>query len=199
MGGMGSGRPASFGFLAGTTNDYHSIDLAWLRREKLLKVGRQSTITWSRNGNKTGSVGLAVLSGGVRLVYRTRSTGEDWKDVDDFIPFISTATQFGGEREWFRCPSCTKRCRIIYGGGYFRCRRCYGLRYETQYEPAFARAATKALKIRDRLGGKGGVDDPFPDKPKGMHWKTYERLQTKDEVLLRQWGMGMMARFGRYG
>lgn len=199
MGGKGSGRQPSFGFLASTTNDYHSIDLAWLRREKLFEAGRQSTITWSRNGNVTGSVQILVLDGGIRLVYRTRGSRENWKDVDDFVPLVSTATRFGGERKWFQCPTCEKRCRIIYGGSYFRCRNCYGLKYETQYEPGFARAATAALKIRDRLGDKGGIDEPFPDKPKGMHRKTYERLQRQDEALLRQWGTGMMAKLGRYG
>jgi hypothetical protein len=199
LGGTGSGRQSSLGFLTGTTNDYKSIDLAWLRREKLLEVGCQTTITWSRNRTKTGSVGLTILSGGIRLVYRTRCSGGDWEDINDFIRFVWTATQFGGERRWFQCPSCEQRCRIIYGGSYFRCRRCFGLRYETQYEPGFARAATAALKVRDRLGSRGGIDEPFPPKPKGMHWKTYERLLRKDEELLRQWGMGIKSRWSRYG
>ena len=34
----------------------------------------------------------------------------------------------------------------------------------------------KAQKIRRRLGGSPTLGDPFPDKPKGMHWNTYRRL-----------------------
>ena len=39
----------------------------------------------------------------------------------------------------------------------------------------------KARAIRQRLGGGADLSEPFPDKPKGMHWKTYYRLQQKAE------------------
>jgi hypothetical protein len=64
-----------------------------------------------------------------------------------------------------------------------------------QYEPAFARAATRALKIRERLGDKGGIDDLFPAKPKGMHWKTYEQLRDEAERLEGVWARGIAGRF----
>jgi hypothetical protein len=177
------------------TNDYHSIDLAWLRREKLLTVGRWSSINWSRNGHRTGSIQLQCVSDGIRLTYRSRPRGGEWTDVSEIVPLIETATQFGGRRQWFLCLTCRRRCRILYGGTHFRCRRCHGLKYETQYEPAFARAATRALKIRERLGSKGGIDDLFPAKPKGMHWKTYERLRDEAERLEGAWARGIAAKF----
>jgi len=35
----------------------------------------------------------------------------------------------------------------------------------------------KAIKLRKRLGQRsGGTLAPLPEKPKGMHWRTYERL-----------------------
>ena len=69
------------------------------------------------------------------------------------------------------------------------------MKYDTQYDPPFARAATRALKIRERLGGQGGIDDPFPPKPKGMHWKTYERLQAREERMQEAWAIGIAQRF----
>jgi hypothetical protein len=32
--------------------------------------------------------------------------------------------------------------------------------------------------IRVKLGAHAAIG-PFPDKPKGMHWRTYQRLQIK--------------------
>jgi len=176
------------------TNEYHRIDLAWLRRENLLRPGRWSTLTWSRGGRPSGSIQVAVNTQSIRLVYRQRRHGEEWQDVNETVPLVETATRFGGGRQWLQCLSCRRRCRILYGGTLFRCRRCHGLKYETQYEPPFARAATKALKIRERLGGDSGIDDPFPEKPKGMHWTTYERLRDEDERLQGAWARGIMTR-----
>ena len=39
----------------------------------------------------------------------------------------------------------------------------------------------KAQNIRMRLGGTASIIDLFPFKPKGMHWRTYERLQREAE------------------
>ena len=39
------------------------------------------------------------------------------------------------------------------------------------------------------------MDEPFPVKPKGMHWKSYERLQMQDERLQNAWAVGIMGKF----
>lgn len=28
-----------------------------------------------------------------------------------------------------------------------------------------------------KLGGSANITQPFPEKPRGMHWRTYERLK----------------------
>lgn len=187
MGGRGSGRSASYGLFVDKVEDYQSIDLAWLRKKTACKVHSKGMINWSRRGERYASVGYHIEAGGLRLLYRTRLNGGEWSHVDELIPFIETATQFGGNRRWFSCPGCSRRCRIVYGGAYFRCRKCHGLQYESQYENAICRAASQRHKIRERLGHVGPLDDAFPTKPKGMHWKTYLRLAARDEVLERFW------------
>jgi hypothetical protein len=69
---------------------------------------------------------------------------------------------------------------ILYGGRYFRCRHCYDLVYESQRENRMTRLLSKAQKIRARLGGSASMLEPFPEKPKGMHWRTYERLRWRE-------------------
>ena len=71
------------------------------------------------------------------------------------------------------------------------------LKYETQYEPPYARAATRALKIRKRLGSKEGIGDPFPPKPKGMHRKTYDRLSEQESQFQTVWAAGIMTSWSK--
>lgn len=199
MGGRGSGRHAGLGLTVDLCHRTHSVDLDWLRRQMLLSQGRWATLTWSVRREKTGSIRFTLKDHGVLLSYRTRSRGEEWREIEEVVPLVRSETNFSGQREWFQCLKCLRRCRILYGGTLFRCRKCQGLRYETQYEPSFARAATCALKIRDKLGGKGGIDDPFPPKPKGMHWRTYERMRGEAEKYERGWAVGFAGKFGHLG
>ena len=89
-----------------------------------------------------------------------------------------TPCHYGGSRAWFRCPArgCGRRVAILYIGKFAFCRRCGQLAYESQREAPHDRALTRAQAIRMKLGGSGSMADPFPPKPKGMHWHTYWRL-----------------------
>lgn len=195
MGGYGSGSWRDRG--AGRCDDHFRIDLAYLRRQRLLKPWQSGRLRWSRGGEETGSVGFLVLGNALRLNYRTRAWGDDdWTPVEEDIPLVRTATRFGGSRQWFQCLSCRRRCRVLYSAGRFRCRRCLRLTYESQYEKPWGRAISRAQKVRQRLGGDGGMDDAFPPRPKGMHWRTYHRLLKADEAADRLWGV-LVARWLR--
>ena len=60
MGGYGSGRSR---LASATCESSHSVDLAYLRRHKLLKPGTSTTITWSGGGVRTGSIRVMVEPG----------------------------------------------------------------------------------------------------------------------------------------
>ena len=185
MGGPGSGRFG--GILTDKCEDYRPVDLAWLKRKGTLDSWGWSTITWSRGGEVRSSIQVKREEGGVRFRYRARNQGDEWEDVNELMPFAYTRTNFGGRRRWFECLSCRRNCRVLYGGKYYRCRRCWNLRYESQYEPAWVRPLSRAQKIRERLGGSGSLDELFPEKPKGMHWRTYNRLKRQDDLLTDRW------------
>ena len=48
--------------------------------------------------------------------------------------------------------------------------------------PPNQRGLYRAQKIRRRLGGSVSMFEDFPDKPKGMHWRTYDRLRGRDDL-----------------
>ena len=63
------------------------------------------------------------------------------------------------------------------------------------------RTITRAQPTRKRLGGFEGIDDPFPPKPKGMHWKTYHKLEAADEMAAQRLDamlMGFIAKFVKF-
>ncbi len=192
MGGRGSGRPASFGLFVDKCEDYLSIDITWMHRRKMLEPGQTGSLRWSRNEQQIAWIRYSVQTDGILLIYKTRSGEGDWRSVRDLIPFTWTNTNFGGRRQWFVCPGCRKPCRLIYGGSLFRCRKCHGLKYESQYEPSYSRACTQRHELRKRLGQVGSLDDPFPPKPKGMHWSTYEQLEARDDELQQRWARDVM-------
>jgi hypothetical protein len=157
-------------------------------------------LSWSRCGQATGSIRLIAVIDGVWLAYRT--TGPDGAplDVSELVPFDFTATKFGGRRAWFQCLACKRRCRVLYGGRYFRCRRCYGLAYASQRQSYFQRALDQADKIAKRLGSTWGCafdGSGLPPKPKRMRWSTYQRLEKRYEELQRQGLVGAYAMFAR--
>ena len=168
-------------FAETTTNDFYSIDLAVMRRAGWDKC-RAGTLRWSKNSHKLGSIAYENLPGGMRLCYTSRG-----ESIRELIPFVYTHTKFGGRRRWFECLSCKRRCRVLYGGRYFRCRKCYGAKYQSQYEQAYMRYGNREQDIRERLGGSASVDDPFPAKPKWMRWKTYARLYREDKRWQNTW------------
>jgi hypothetical protein len=183
MGGVGSGNWYRFDKKT-TTDECHSVDVRYLHREGLLKPGRRFSLRWSQAGRETGSIGGAVEESDkpqrVLLFYRHRSgPAAEWEDVHEPVALDWSACNFGGKRPWFVCPGtgCGRRVAILYGPGrYFLCRHCYDLVYESQRENEMHRALRRAQATRVGLGGSANMTKPFPEKPKGMHWNTYDRL-----------------------
>jgi len=104
---------------------------------------------------------------------------------------------FGGQRAYFLC-DCGRRVGKLYRptGHPWRCRKCYGLTYATKQSAPRPRLILKAQKIRELLGGKLGVLDTFPDRPKGMHWRRYDRLRRQHDQAV-QASIGSLAPFAK--
>jgi hypothetical protein len=124
------------------------------------------------------------------LIYRARSLlAAEWQPIEQRVPITWTNCHFGGQRPWFTCCArvndryCGRRVAVLYAAGaLFACRSCYDLAYQSQQSSPVLRGFSRSQKIRVRLGGSTDPFDPFPEKPRGMHWRTYLRLRARCEA-----------------
>ena len=167
-----------------------SIDVRRWHREGVLRAGQHFSCSWTRGGEPSGRINVCSESNAMVLSYRARSRGaSEWKPIEQRVPITWTACHFGGRRPWFVCSVnsnaryCGRRAAVLYcAHELFACRRCYRLHYESQQETTMQRGVFKAQKIRMRLGGTVNLFEPFPEKPKQMHWRSYLRLRARAEA-----------------
>lgn len=196
MGGFGSGRHGG----RGTTNNYRSLDVRRLQRERMLTPGHAFKWQWTRDGKAVASVQMQVEVNCLILEYRTRINGGDWQPMEYPVYLERTACNYGGQRAWFLCPAtgCGRRVAKLFigGSGIFACRHCYHLAYACQRENDDSRATRRADKIRERLGWEPGILNGHGWKPKGMHWTTFWRLQVQHDEFVAASLDGMAKRLG---
>ena len=188
MGNLGSCK-RSFFSAKDTTDSLRALDIRRWARDGLLRPSTQFQWQWRTDEKVTASIEVRIETRHtLRLKYRSRSPGTDWKDFDYPVLMDWTSCHCGGERPWFRCPAkgCGNRAAKLYGGAVFACRHCHGLVYPSQQEAAPDRAARRCERLRARLGWKGGIFDFPKGKPKGMHWRTYERLRRNADDAARE-------------
>ena len=179
MGGFGSGRWYRYGTRPLAEQCLH-LDVNKLKRENLLRPGLYYSIRWESGS----TIGIATFHDEIELSYATNPGKGDEEHVRYRVPLNRTPCNFGGYRCWFVCPNmgCGRRvAKLYFLCGYFLCRRCHNLTYESQNEDKVDRLNRKMRKLRTKVGGNGeDLISPFPDKPKGMHWDTFDRLELKD-------------------
>ena len=177
------------------TDQFRALDIRQLYRDGCLggEVSDPVTVTWSDAGRS--SIGVVLDRTGILLEYSVLD-GVEREEYSERIVIQRTKCHFGGTRPWWFCPSCGRRCAVLYGGRRFLCRHCHGLRYRSQNENKGERLLRKAERIRARLGGSGVVFDVFPPRPKGMHKKTYRRLRHEAEEAKT---LGLTLALGAFG
>lgn len=199
MGGFGSGRQGG----KRTTSDCRRLDVRQLQRAGLLTPGRAFGWQWTRNGEVVASIQTRMDADCVILDYRHQSSGADWQSMEYPVWIEWTACSLGGRRAWFLCPvdGCGRRVALLYlgGAGIFACRHCHRLAYACQRETVDDRAMRRADNIRERLGWQAGIANPRGGKPKGMHWRTFERLTAEHDAFVGVSLAGMAARLGLIG
>ena len=200
MGGLGSGNWSRWPTRSVVGNGL-TLDLYKLIKDGAFCPGQTTggSLTWTRGDDYIGSIGYSSdltkpSSGSVRLHYNH----ED-KPVDYRVSLTTTRPYFGGLRWWFVCPVKGTRAAKLHlpsGSNIFASQKAFGMAYRSQNETASDRMLTKAQDIRRNLGGSASLMEPFPDRPKGMHWTTYWRLRNRSEQAANVALIGMMQRLG---
>jgi len=184
MGGIGSGRRPSYSG-RDTTEDSQPLDIRRLQRAGVLTPGRFVSWQWTVNDKVHSSIWIIADTNSLTLSYSYALRGNPAEAVNQTVWLESTPCALGGHRQWFTCPSCKRRVAVIYGSGrLFACRRCKGLAYSCQGESVDDRAARRADCLRKKLGWEPGILNGPGLRPRGMHWRTYERLQAQHEAFV---------------
>ena len=199
MGGLGSGRHFHMG-AALTIDDMLCIDVRRWAKKGFLSQPCTFDWIWKRRGQPFASIGAEFDSGRVTLGYQVRARDGSTTRQSYPVHIAYTACNLGGQRPWFICPAqgCGRRVALLYGGSFFARRHCQRLAYPSQRESLTDRATRKADRIRSRLGWTPGIlNGPEPTRPKGMHWRTYQRLRQQHDKSVQIAIASAMARFGK--
>jgi hypothetical protein len=107
----------------------------------------------------------------------------------------------------FVCPTCKKTCAVLYAVTIVKdpqCRKCSNLNYACQRGDAQHRIEVVLRKEYRKLTSEPVLsfvfDPPYPwefEKPKGMHWKTYEALCQRIIKLQNEWSKASLDKLQR--
>jgi hypothetical protein len=146
MGGQGSGRHRGFAQRRTVQDFAHRA----LRASALKGLDQQPGYTiypWLRSGELIGSVRLCLRDRYIQVSYKE----QDGVSFEQSVALDVTSCTYGGQRYWFRCPTCNRRATTLFVvRPPFGCRVCMGLAYESQRESAFGRTHRRAMRVQRR-------------------------------------------------
>lgn len=182
--------------------DLLRLDVGALQRAGALKVGSAMAWGWQSQGEQVARIDLHADTYQLRLCYRTRSKGDDWKDVAEVVTVEWRAQPRGGMRAYFRCPGCDNRVCRLYGVDLFRCRVCHGLNYASQQNAHGNADLDLSRRLREELHcfewvlGCNAEEIP---RPFGMRLKTFDQKIARLKIVdarAKTHAVTMMASFG---
>lgn len=191
MGGYGSGRQN------GRPIAEHSlrVDIGWMIRKGLAVPGgwRKSNLRWTCRGEPSGDVSYSCDMTDpenswleLRFSVPDRANGQR-KHHTQRIHLSYTVPKFGGKRWWMHCPVNGARVGKLYvppGGDIFASRKAWRVGYQSQRIAKRDSMFERLFRLQRKLGGEIGWGQPI-SRPKGMHWRTYERYLKESEALDR--------------
>jgi hypothetical protein len=74
--------------MANLCEHFNHLDLAWLRRPKMLTPGASSSVNWTTGGRPSGSIRIEVRMGTMRFIYRVLPFGRAWSFAAPLLPVL---------------------------------------------------------------------------------------------------------------
>ena len=145
------------------------VDVRLWARSGHLESASCFTCSWNRGGESAGNITVQSSPDCATLIYRIKDMySDEWQDKRQVVPIDRTACGYGGSRNWFRCPVCSRRCELLYLRAYrFACRKCQRVAYTSQSSEPMARLIHKSHKLQAKVA---------EGRPKGMRWRTFYRI-----------------------
>ncbi|MET6999461.1 hypothetical protein [Chitinophaga defluvii] len=121
-----------------TFEERKNISITDLRKWKYLEPNtwKTGTLTWSRNGNPNGCIGIIVVINDKEAYLTLSYTVNKEKAINYQVPLIKAASNLGKGYVWyFHCPFTNKLCRKLYQyNDYFLHRSAINGYYEKQIQ-----------------------------------------------------------------
>lgn len=181
MGGFGSGQR----YGRPTADESRRIDIAWMIRKGLAMPGaiRGGTLSWSRGDQPAGNISYTADMFDpehAALVLRyTITESSEKRDYTQRIRLSYTLPPYGGKRWWMHCPVNGQRVGKLYmppNAEAFASRTAWRLGYASQRGSPRDAAFDRLFRLQKKLGCPQGWEMPIR-RPKGMHRRTYQRLE----------------------
>lgn len=156
---------------------------------------KTGTITWSRNGNTTGSISIKVNINNklsyIELDYKYRAEPRKYK-----VGLVSMPSNLGIGLIWyFHCPQTHKLCRKLYSiDGYFYHRTAFqGCMYETQTQSKRFRQLDKTFGAYYKLDSlyselyKKHFKRTYAGKPTKRYLRIMEQIQRAEDIPISEY------------
>jgi hypothetical protein len=134
---------------------------------------QRGALTVPTGGDSSGAIGWSATPDAV-LVYYTITAGDAPAETLYYtIPVSYTPLPTGGRRAWWQCPTCARRCGVLYlpwriGARRFACRQCHHLGYRGQCDRDWVKdPSVRELRRLERLhrllSHPPAILAPFPE------------------------------------
>lgn len=173
MGGIGSGRSSfsRFEVCRPVNEQSYRFDLRSIKT-----LPGYYSYSWYRNGKECSNINYQAQSDRVILYYHT--VEESPKHFEITIYLETTPCNYGGVRNWFKCPKCGRKCLVLYlNKAYPVCGKCGNITYSVCNDDDYQIVNARIRKLKTKMNkDKTTHCDYYPIRQKGMHLTTYDCL-----------------------